>query len=42
MKKIQKDMPDELRGGDEHKSWDAMDKYMVKKMKFILNLSLFG
>lgn len=42
MKKVEKDMPNELRGGDEFKAWDAMDKGMVRKMKIILNLSLFA
>lgn len=42
MKRVEKDMPDELRGGDEHKSWDEMDKNMIRKMKIVLNISLFA
>jgi len=42
MKKVEKDMPDQVRGGDEHKSWDNMNKGMIMRMKVILNMSLFG
>lgn len=41
LRNVKKNMPDEMRGGEEHKGWDEMDKGLIRNMKIVLNVSLF-
>jgi len=41
VRKMKQNMPDEIRGGDEHKAWGEMNKNLVRNIKIVLNLCLF-